>query len=302
MTRTAPIAAVAAVTTAAALTLAACAAAPRPPERRAPTLGGWTLAWHDEFDGPAGARPDSARWVADTGGHGWGNRELQRYTTSPANAALDGRGHLVLTATTLAGDSAGRCWYGPCRYASARLTTRGRFAQAYGRFEARLRLPRGQGIWPAFWMLGADFPSVGWPASGEIDVVENVGSAPAVVHGTLHGPGHAGARGLTATDTLASGAWADDFHVWAVEWEPGAIRWLVDGRVFARRTPADLPAGARWVYDHPFFLLLNLAVGGDWPGSPDATTVLPQQLVVDHVRVWRRSGAPPAGAAGGAQR
>ena len=243
--------------------------------------------WNDEFDGPAGATFDRAKWVADTGGHGFGNKERQFYTTRAENVALDGAGHLVITARVAPTTPAYACWYGPCRYTSARLKTKGLFAQTYGRFEARLRIPRGQGIWPAFWMLGADIDAVGWPASGEIDIMENIGREPAIVHGTLHGPGYSGAGGISRADTLRSGAYADDFHVFAVSWRPGEIRWFVDGRLVYRIAPNDLPSGAKWVFDHPHFLLLNLAVGGEWPGDPDATTTFPQTLVVDWVRVYR---------------
>ena len=271
---------------------AGCRAAPlatAPPALPTPpTLPGWTLAWHDEFDAPAGTSFDPSRWVADTGGGGWGNDERQRYTTDAANVAHDGAGHLVITARPTAPDDASRCWYGRCRFTSARLKTQGRFAPTYGRVEARLRIPHGQGIWPAFWMLGEDLPRVGWPASGEIDVMENIGREPAVVHGTVHGPGYSGANGIGGADTLAHGALADAFHVYAVEWAPAEIRWFVDGRPYFRLTPAQLPAGARWVFDHPHFLLLNVAVGGRWPGEPDATTPLPQRMLVDWVRVWRR--------------
>ena len=135
-------------------------------------------------------------------------------------------------------------------------------------------------------MLGADIDRVGWPHCGEIDVMENIGREPAIVHGTLHGPGYSGAQGIGGADTLPSGSYADDFHVFAVEWEAGEIRWLVDGRQYRRTTPSDLPRGARWVFDHPFFLLLNVAVGGHWPGDPDATLTFPQQMLVDYVRVY----------------
>lgn len=279
---------------------AACAPAARPGAARGAAPAGWTLTWGDEFDGPAGAPPDTTRWVHDTGGQGWGNQELQRYTTDSSNIAVDGQGHLVITARAIAsGDAAGgRCWYGACRYTSARLKTQNRFTQSYGRFEARLRIPRGRGVWPAFWMLGADIPTVGWPASGEIDIMESVGHRPHAVHGTIHGPGHAGAAGIGGADTLVTGAWSDAFHVYTVEWEPERIRWLIDGRAWRLVTPADLPAGARWVYDHPFFLLLNLAIGGQWPGAPDATTVLPQRLEVDWVRVYQRQPERSRGSAG----
>jgi beta-glucanase (GH16 family) len=243
--------------------------------------------WRDEFDGPAGASFDRAKWVADTGGNGFGNQEREFYTTSAENVALDGDGHLVITARAEPPSSTYQCWYGRCRYTSTRLKTKGLFAQAYGRFEARIRVPRGQGLWPAFWMLGADIDSIGWPQGGEINIMENIGREPAIAHGTLHGPGYSGADGIGRADTLSSGAYADDFHIFAVVWRPNEIRWYVDGRQYHRVTPADLPRGAKWVFNHPFFLLLNVAVGGGWPGDPDASTTFPQQMVVDYVRVYR---------------
>ncbi|HLM56452.1 MAG TPA: glycoside hydrolase family 16 protein [Pyrinomonadaceae bacterium] len=251
---------------------------------------GWTLAWADEFNGPAGAAVDSAKWGFDVGGGGWGNRELEYYTDSTRNASTDGAGNLRIVAIkeTLARKAA-RCWYGQCQYTSARLLTKGRFQQTYGRFEARLKIPYGQGIWPAFWMLGANIDPAGWPACGEIDIMENIGREPAVVHGTLHGPGYSGAAGVGAPYSLTTGQrFADDFHTFAVEWEPGAIRWYVDNQLYQTRTSADLPAGSAWVFDHPFFMILNVAVGGNWPGSPDATTTFPQTMLVDYVRVYRR--------------
>jgi beta-glucanase (GH16 family) len=230
---------------------------------------------------------DPTRWVFDTGGQGWGNQEREYYTARPENASLDGEGHLVITARA---ESSGgtACWYGACAYTSARLKTKGTFAQAYGRFEARIRIPRGQGLWPAFWLLGDDIDAVGWPRCGEIDVMENIGREPNVVHGTVHGPGYSGAGGIGGPDTLARGAFADDFHVYAVEWDARSIRWLVDGQPYRETTVADLPAGARWAFDHPFFVLLNVAVGGSWPGDPDGTTAFPQRMLVDYVRVYRR--------------
>ena len=180
-------------------------------------------------------------------------------------------------------------WYGPCLYTSARLITKRKFEQRFGRFEARLKLPAGQGLWPAFWMLGADIDAVGWPACGEIDIMENIGREPGTVHGTLHGPGYSGAQGVGAPYALPAGQrFADSFHTFAVEWEPQAIRWYVDGRLYQTRAPDDLPAGSRWVFDRPFFLLLNVAVGGNWPGAPDTSTTFPQAMLVDYVRVYRR--------------
>ena len=248
----------------------------------------WTLTWQDEFDGPAGAPVDSAKWTHETGGGGWGNQELEYYTAGTENAALDGHGNLVITAREEPAGSSRGCWYGACRYTSARLVTLGHFTQTYGRFEARIRIPRGQGMWPAFWLLGDDIGTAGWPACGEIDVMENIGKEPGVVHGTLHGPGYSGTGGLTALDALAGGAFADTFHVFAVEWEPGAVRWYVDGKLYHTVTPANLPSGTNWVFDHSFFIILNVAVGGSWPGSPDSSTSFPQQMLVDYVRVYRR--------------
>jgi len=248
-----------------------------------PASGGPGPLWQDEFDGPAGATFDRAKWTADTGGSGFGNQEREYYTTRPENVALDGQGDLVITARV---DSSHTCWYGTCRYTSTRLKTQGLYARAYGRFEARIKIPRGQGLWPAWWMLGTNIGSVGWPESGEIDIMENIGREPAIVHGTAHGPGYSGGNGIGAPDTLSPGAFADDFHVYAVSWQPQEIVWYVDGRAYHRLTPASLPSGTKWVYDHPFFLLLNVAVGGGWPGDPDSTTTFPQQMVVDYVRVY----------------
>ena len=244
----------------------------------------WTLVWSDEFDGAAGARVDPARWVTETGGHGWGNNELEYYTDRAENASLSGDGHLVIRALRehyQGSDGVAR------EYTSARLKTQGTFTQTYGRFEARLQIPRGQGLWPAFWMLGADIEAVGWPRSGEIDIMENIGKEPATVHGTIHGPGYSGADSLGGAYALPGGAAvADAFHVFAVEWEPALIRFYVDDTLYETRTPADLKAGQTWVFDHPFFLLLNVAVGGNWPGNPDASTVFPQTMRVDYVRVY----------------
>jgi beta-glucanase (GH16 family) len=259
---------------------------PTPASTPAPTpAAGWTLAWSDEFEGPAGATVDATRWTFDVGGGGWGNQELQSYTDRPRNAHLSGDGSLVI-------DVLRESHTGPDQIArdftSARLKTQGLFAQTYGRFEARIKVPHGQGIWPAFWMLGTDITSAGWPACGEIDIMENIGREPAIVHGTFHGPGYSGGSGIGGSVSLPAGRFADGFHVFSVEWERDVIRWYMDGQLYLTRTPAQLPPGTRWVFDHPFFLILNVAVGGNWPGAPDATTVFPQQMLVDYVRVYRR--------------
>ncbi len=245
---------------------------------RAPAATPGKLLWHDEFSGPKGSRPDPSKWTYDLGGNGWGNKELETYTNRPANAFLDGDGHLIIRAIKRADG----------KFTSARLKTQGRFAFTYGRAEARMKLPRGQGMWPAFWMLGDDIKTVNWPACGEIDIMESLGREPAIVHGTVHGPGYSGKGGISAQYTLPGApALADEFHLYAVDWTPGRIQFSIDGHVYATVTPALLPQGTKWVYNHPFFLLLNLAVGGAWPGNPDATTTFPQDLTVDYVRVYR---------------
>ncbi|MFD9942780.1 RICIN domain-containing protein [Nonomuraea sp. NPDC059023] len=249
------------------------------------------LVWSDEFNGSAGGAVDQSKWRFDIGGSGWGNNEQQYYTGSTRNAALDGGGNLVITARR-ENPANYQCHYGTCQYTSARLLTAATFTRAYGRFEARLKVPRGQGIWPAFWMLGNDIGSVGWPNSGEIDIMENIGREPSTVHGTIHGPGYSGGAGIGAAYSI-SGAFADAFHTFTVDWSPNLIIWYVDGNEYQRRTPASL-GGNRWVFDHPFFMIMNVAVGGHWPGYPDATTTFPQTMTVDYVRVY----APPAGGGG----
>ena len=254
----------------------------------------WELGWSDEFEGPAGTLPDPSVWTPEIGDGtengipGWGNAERQTYTADPANLALDGDGHLVIRAIETHGD-APACYYGaPCEYSSARIITQGALEVTYGRIEARIKLPYGQGLWPAFWMLGNDIAEVGWPESGEIDIMEHIGREPSTVHGTIHGPGYSGAGGIGRGTSLEGGQrFADDFHVFAVDWWPERITWSLDGEPYSTLTPADLPSGARWVFDHPHFLILNVAVGGHWPGYPDETTTFPQEMVVDYVRIYQ---------------
>jgi beta-glucanase (GH16 family) len=244
----------------------------------------WTLSWSDEFNGPDGSAPDSTKWGYDLGGNGWGNNELECYTNRLENAQIQG-GNLVITALQ---ENGFQCSDSTVRdYTSARLLTKGKFSQAYGRFEARIKIPYGQGMWPAFWMLGNNIDSVSWPACGEIDVMENIGPEPAMLYGSIHGPGYIGGTGLSRTYTLSSGALADDFHVYAVEWETNVVRFYMDNTLYGSFTPSNLPQGAVWEFNHPFFILLNVAVGG-WPGPPDNTTVFPQTMLVDYVRVYKR--------------
>jgi beta-glucanase (GH16 family) len=275
------------------LMVAVAAAQAASPQPAAPS---WKLVWSDEFNGTSGSAVDATKWVSETGGGGWGNNELEYYTSRLENASQQD-GNLVIKVVQekyTGQDGVTR------NYTSARLKTQGKFSQVYGRFEARIKIPRGQGIWPAFWMLGKDIdkPALdksGWPDCGEIDIMENIGKEPGLVHGTIHGPGYSGEHGIGAPFGLPGDLrFADDFHLYAVEWEPNAIHFYVDEQLYTTRTPADLPKGTKWVYDYPFFLLLNVAVGGGWPGNPDATTVFPQTMLVDYVRVYERADSPPA--------
>jgi len=253
-----------------------------------PSPAGWTLVWSDEFSGPDGSAPDPSKWTYDTGGKGWGNTELECYTNRLQNAQIN-RGNLVITAQQE--NAPFVCSDGSTNsYTSARLKTQGLFSQAYGRFEARIKVSAGQGMWPAFWMLGKDITTAGWPTCGEIDIMENIGKEPGTVHGSLHGPSTT-TRTSDATSifTLPAGqAFADDFHLFAVEWERGVVRFYVDSNLYATFTESQWPAGGTWVFDHSFFIILNVAVGGNWPGSPDSSTVFPRHLLVDYVRVYTR--------------
>jgi beta-glucanase (GH16 family) len=242
------------------------------------------MTWSAEFNGPDGSPPNPAKWTPMGGGNGWGNNELQYYTSRPKNIHVE-RGYLIIEAfkEDFTGSDGIRR-----HFTSARLSSQGLFAQKYGRFEARIQIPAGQGVWPAFWLLGDDYSTVGWPACGEIDVMESVGKEPGSIRGTLHGPGYSGSTPITTAYSLPKGRFSDGFHLFAVEWEPQIIRFYVDGELYASKTPRDLPAGSRWVFDHPFFVVLNLAVGGDLPGSPDESTVFPQRMLVDYVRVYAR--------------
>jgi beta-glucanase (GH16 family) len=258
-------------------------AEPKKPQSSDARAKGLTLVWSDEFNGPDGSAPDPAKWTAVTNDSGYGNRELEFYTPRPANVHQQ-NGSLVITArreefTGPDGQSRG--------YTSARLESRGLFDLKYGRVEARIKIPNGQGIWPAFWMLGANYEQVGWPACGEIDIMENVGSEPSKVHGSLHGPGYSGGSPLTGVYSLPDQShFSDDYHVFAIEWEPRVIRFYVDGTLFETQSADSVPAG-HWAFDHSFYLVLNVAVGGYWPGNPDTTTEFPQSMLVDWVRVYK---------------
>jgi len=240
---------------------------------------GYSLCWADEFDGPAGTPPDAGVWQPETGGHGWGNEELQYYTDSASNAALDGAGNLAITVRRADPAKAGGR-----DFTSARLITKDKVSLRYGLVQARIKIPRARGIWPAFWLLGQDFDQVNWPHCGEIDVMEHFGTGPSLIQGAAHGPGYCGAWGISGTRRMGRSL-GRDFHVYSIGWEPGRIRWYVDDALYHTATPADL-GGRRWVFDHDFFLLLNVAVGGVASRPPDRTTSFPQVMLVDYVRAY----------------
>ena len=237
---------------------------------------GWKMIWQDEFDGP---ELDLKNWTFDLGGGGWGNQEWEAYTDRPENVRVED-GMLVIEAREEAATVSGR------PYSSARLKTQGLHAWQYGRIEARMKLPYGQGIWPAFWMLGENITQKGWPGSGEIDILEHIGREPDHIYATVHAPGYSGGNGVGSHLITDADSLKNDFHVYAIEWEENEIRWYFDDQQYFKVTAEDVPA--EWIFDHPFFIILNLAVGGGWPGYPDATTVFPQFLYVDYVRVYQK--------------
>ena len=245
---------------------------------------GWTLVWADEFAQPNGSSPDASKWAYELGAGGWGNNELEHYTSRTNNVRIE-NGQLVIEARQES--------YQGSSYTSARLKTQGRISWTYGRIEARLKIPRTQGIWPAFWTLGTNISAVNWPNCGEIDIMENIGKEPTLVHGTLHGPGYSGGSSIGVGYSLPGNApFADDFHVYAVEWTTNQLKWFVDGVQYFSANPASLPAGKAWVFTQPQFVLLNVAVGGNWPGNPDGTTAFPQRMVVDYLRVYAPTNLP----------
>lgn len=255
--------------------------------------GDWTLTWSDEFDGPAGAAPDRETWAYDLGDGsaiglaGWGNNELEWYTDEPANVALDGEGNLVITVRKA--DGSLDCYYGPCLYTSARLLTKDRFEFQHGYLEARIQVPAGAGLWPAFWMLGSNIDEVGWPASGEIDVMEYVGRLPTEVLGTVHGPGYSGGAGVSGRIDLGAPV-SDAFHTMALQWEPDRLAWFLDGRLYHEVTREQLKP-FEWVFEQPFFMLLNVAVGGTLGGLVFPDTEFPARMLVDYVRLYQPGAA-----------
>ncbi|CAN5669485.1 glycoside hydrolase family 16 protein [soil metagenome] len=243
------------------------------------SMEGWELTWHDEFDGDS---IDPTNWTLDIGGGGWGNGEAQYYTSRPENARVED-GLLVIEGR--------QEQYEDSYYTSARLKTQGLREFQYGRFEARLKVPRGAGLWPAFWMLGATFEVDGaeensWPFVGEIDIMEHLGREPDLILGTIHGPGYSGALGLTRWNRQEYDI-ADDFHTYAVEWDEDGIRWYYDDELYSTVGPDDV-GNREWVFDHEFFLIVNLALGGQFPGPIGLDTEFPTYLYVEYVRVYQQ--------------
>lgn len=241
-----------------------------------PTNSNWKLVWHDEFDGKV---INPKNWAYDVGGGGWGNNELEVYTDRRDNARVE-NGFLVIEARK---EDKGN---GHITYTSARLKTEGLQTFQYGRIEARLKVPPGAGLWPAFWMLGANISEVDWPQSGEIDIMEYTGKRPDTISGTLHGPGYSGPLSI-GKRIQQSYQIADDFHLYAVEWDKNEINWFYEGVKYFTVQRTDV-GRHKWVFDQPFFILLNLAVGGTSGGHVSKDTVFPAQYQVDYVRVFQK--------------
>ncbi len=237
----------------------------------------WNLVWSDEFNGSS---VNSSNWTFETGGGGWGNNELQYYTNGQNVSVANG----ILTITARKESGGFGCWYGTCQYTSTRMITKGKREFKYGRIEARMALPVGQGTWPAFWMLGANFSNVGWPQSGEIDIMEHVNSETRT-HGTIHwdSNGYANYGGPSGTVDVTQ------YHTYAVEWNSSSIKWFIDGVQFWEANIQNNINGTE-EFHKPFFMLLNLAIGGNWPGSPNSSTAFPANLRVDYVRVYQQGG------------
>ena len=239
------------------------------------------LIFEDEFNGETGASINTDNWNFEIGNgvNGWGNNELQYYTDRPENVSLDGNGNMVITARREA--------FQGFPFTSARITTKDKVEQQYGRFEARIKMPGGRGVWPAFWMLGNDIDEIPWPTVGEIDISELRGQEPDITIGSVHGPGYSGGNAISGSYVIENDRFDGDFHEYAIEWTEDAIDYYLDGIRFNRITKDDIPAGAEWVFnERPFFLLLNVAVGGNFVGFPVDSTPLPQSMVVDYVRIY----------------
>ncbi|MEM9075466.1 MAG: glycoside hydrolase family 16 protein [Bacteroidota bacterium] len=243
------------------------------------------LVLDENFD--TDGAPNPAVWGFDIGtgpnGDGWGNQELQYYTDRPDNVRVE-NGVLLITAREESFENS--------QYTSSRLLTKDRFEQQYGRFEARIRLPFGQGIWPAFWMLGADIDENPWPGAGEIDIMEYRGQEPSILVGSIHGPGYNGGDAISKEFTLENDRFDTGFHIFGIEWGPDFINFYVDDVLYNQLTPEDVDEETDgegvWVFNKPFFILMNVAVGGSFVGDPNEETQFPQTMIVDYVRVYER--------------
>jgi beta-glucanase (GH16 family) len=246
--------------------------------------GDMRVVWSDEFNGGPGRLPDG-KWRMETIGRTSGNGELQCYTDQADNVATDGRGHLVIAAHE---DIGHYCNDGSRNdYTSARLTTQDSQDWQHGRFEIRAKVPDGVGTWPAFWSLGADYPDVGWPASGELDVMEVIGADINHLIGTAHFPDVQGERAFLQAATDHSRPLSDDFHVYAMDWDEDRISWSLDGEEYGSVSRDAVEAAGEWVFDDEFYLVLNLAIGGVLGGPVGIDTEFPQRFVVDYVRVYQ---------------
>jgi len=256
---------------------------PPPPPGPPPPPPVWVQVWSDEFEGPAGSRVDTTKWGFDLGGGGWGNNEREYYTSDTANVRLNGQGELEIVARVAPAGLT--CWYGPCRYTSARILTRGKMTEFWGRVEARIKLAAGQGLWPAFWMLGNNIGTVGWPTCGELDIMENKGSQSTTTSSAVHGPGYSG---NTPFAHAYSPVTTTDYHIYSVEWDGQSIRYFVDSTQHYIVTRADVSQHGNWVFDQPFFVILNLAVGGNFDHDPQSDAIFPATMLVDWVRVYTK--------------
>lgn len=240
------------------------------------TYPGYTLAWSDEFNGNV---VDRTNWGYETGNGGWGNNELENYTSSTKNSFVS-NGNLIIEAR--------KEKVGTANYTSARMITKGRKDFKYGRIDIRAKLPKGQGIWPALWMLGSNIDVVSWPACGEIDMMELLGDNPSKMYSTLHWGGDGNQNKSKGTNyTLSGGSFDQQFHVYSMDWKQDSIKIFIDDVKIYAASSSDFVGATSNPFNNNFFFIFNIAVGGDWPGSPDATTVFPQRMVVDYVRVFQ---------------
>jgi beta-glucanase (GH16 family) len=235
------------------------------------------LVWSDEFEGDSATLPNAEKWTYDlgTGQNGWGNNELQSYTNNPRNVSLDGKGNLVITAIKNSNGS----------YTSARVKTQGLFTHQFGKIEARIKTPTGHGMWPAFWMLGNNITTVSWPQCGEIDIMEQKGKFSNITYGTIHGPGYSGGEAISGSFTLANDRFDNDFNIYAVEWNESKIDFFVNNYLYKRIKPAEVKG--EWVFNQPFFIIMNIAVGGNFVGPPNEFTPFPGTMTIDYVRAYK---------------